>query len=627
MRRSLLALLLVTIVVSPVAPATADDGTTDTDYGRMILVLDSSGSMAEPAGSGSTTKIQAAQTALDGVVDDLPDDAYVGLRVYGATVFSKSQPGACQDSQLVVPPGTDNRDDLHSALEDYQPYGETPIGYALEQAAKDIGAEGTRSIVLVSDGEATCAPDPCKVAGRLADRGIDLQIDVVGLAVDGKARAQLRCVASRGNGTYYDADSADEIADSLQTASERAVRPFALEGTPVRGGLTMADATPVTPGRWVDSVGENGSRKGERWYSIERTMRGSTISIGVSSLGSSGASTDTIEVATSGPDGTPCGLGNDLKQLNASELLGAEVQVGKGTSHDSEACRGNEVLVTISRNVGGIGDGTAPYALRVMEEPPVTGVGALPGPLNAYDAPFTPPHVTGRAKPVTAGTSFGTATPLTSGRYSSDIVPGETQVYAVDLDYGQSLAVRASAPTSRAVDNAFWVFWPWTQLDVFGPLGGDQTVSQDSDPFGRPVTDVDNVMTLGLPEIRYRNRESYGGTGSVAGTYYLVYSLDTDPDGADLEIPYRLDVEVRGTPHGQPTYADGASPLGTDTSSPSATPTDNPTSDSEQGGAGEATPSTEGDGPPITTLAAVGLLLVAAACAVGGVLVLRRGRS
>jgi len=27
------------------------------------------------------------------------------LRVYGATVFDKSKPGACQDSQLVVPAG------------------------------------------------------------------------------------------------------------------------------------------------------------------------------------------------------------------------------------------------------------------------------------------------------------------------------------------------------------------------------------------------------------------------------------------------------------------------------------------------------------------------------------------
>src|SRR6478735_259230 len=147
--------------------STTDAGTeTDTDYARMILVLDSSGSMAEPA--GSSTKIEAARQALGTVVDGLPDEAYVGLRVYGATVFSRDQKGACTDSQLVVDPATDNRDELRSALEQYQPYGETPIGDALRKAARDIGGESTRSIVLVSDGIATCEPDPCVVAGELA---------------------------------------------------------------------------------------------------------------------------------------------------------------------------------------------------------------------------------------------------------------------------------------------------------------------------------------------------------------------------------------------------------------------------------------------------------------------------
>ena len=66
----------------------------------MMLVLGASGSMAEPA-AGGQAKIDAAKSALTAVVDALPDEQPVGLRVYGATVFSASEPGACTDSQKV----------------------------------------------------------------------------------------------------------------------------------------------------------------------------------------------------------------------------------------------------------------------------------------------------------------------------------------------------------------------------------------------------------------------------------------------------------------------------------------------------------------------------------------------
>jgi len=207
--------------VAPVTAAALDDP--EGGYGRLMLVLDSSGSMSEPAGGGET-KIVAAKSALSTLVKDLPNEAEVGLRVFGAEVFSRTDAGSCEDTQQIVEPSTDNREQLLDAIDDYEPYGETPIPSALREAAKDLGDEGPRSIVLVSDGESTCAPDPCEVSAELAGQGIDLQIDVVGLSVSGKARDQLQCVADKGNGTYYDADDADAIVDQLtRWASEPSV--------------------------------------------------------------------------------------------------------------------------------------------------------------------------------------------------------------------------------------------------------------------------------------------------------------------------------------------------------------------------------------------------------------------
>jgi len=92
------------------------------DPGRMVLVLDSSGSMKERTGAGET-KIAAAREALTAVIGSLPDEQAVGLRVYGAEVFSRDDPGACTDSRLVVPVETGNRDRLREAVGRYTPYG------------------------------------------------------------------------------------------------------------------------------------------------------------------------------------------------------------------------------------------------------------------------------------------------------------------------------------------------------------------------------------------------------------------------------------------------------------------------------------------------------------------------
>ena len=217
--------------------------------------------MKERAAAGET-KIAAAKKALNRVIGSLPDDQSVGLRVYGAKVFSRDQPGACTDSQLVVPVDTSNRDKLRSAVASYRPYGETPIGHALQEAGKDLGGEGKRTIVLVSDGEPTCDPDPCEVARDLSQQGVDLKIDVVGLDVDGAARDKLRCIAGAGNGTYYDVDSSEEFAASLEKLATRARKQASKRAkTTIARARTQAGTRPSTRPTSEGAIPSPGRRK------------------------------------------------------------------------------------------------------------------------------------------------------------------------------------------------------------------------------------------------------------------------------------------------------------------------------------------------------------------------------
>ncbi|MFF8835603.1 hypothetical protein [Streptomyces sp. NPDC015130] len=62
----------------------------------------------------------------------------------------------------------------------FKAVGFTPIGVSLREAAKDLGTRGKRRVVLVSDGDDTCAPPPPgEVARELKAQGIDLAVDVV----------------------------------------------------------------------------------------------------------------------------------------------------------------------------------------------------------------------------------------------------------------------------------------------------------------------------------------------------------------------------------------------------------------------------------------------------------------
>ncbi|WP_114422774.1 VWA domain-containing protein [Nocardioides houyundeii] len=83
----LLGLGLGVLALPVPAHATVAEGE---EAGRMVLVLDSSGSMKEQA--GGTTKIQAAKEALGLVVEQLPEDAEVGIRVFGAESSTAASP-------------------------------------------------------------------------------------------------------------------------------------------------------------------------------------------------------------------------------------------------------------------------------------------------------------------------------------------------------------------------------------------------------------------------------------------------------------------------------------------------------------------------------------------------------
>ena len=163
----------------------------------VILVVDASKSMKADDGSGQP-KMAAAKAALNTLVDELPDDAKVGLRIYGSEVSGTGKAAGCADTKLVSPVAPLDRPGLKSAIDAITPKGFTPIGRSLQSAAQDLGTAKQKTVVLVSDGGDNCAPPaPCGVARDLAKGGVALKIQAVGFQVASSAR---KPKAEIGNG-------------------------------------------------------------------------------------------------------------------------------------------------------------------------------------------------------------------------------------------------------------------------------------------------------------------------------------------------------------------------------------------------------------------------------------------
>ncbi|MFG2884667.1 VWA domain-containing protein [Streptomyces sp. NPDC048297] len=232
---------------------------------KVELVLDVSGSMRTRDIDGGS-RMAAAKQAFNEVLDATPEEVQLGIRTLGANYRGNDRKTGCTDTAQLYPVGPLDRTDAKTAVATLAPTGWTPIGPALQKAAGDLeGGDGTRRIVLISDGEDTCQPlDPCEVAREIAAKGIGLTIDTLGLVPNAKTRDQLSCIADATGGTYTDVRHKEELSDRVGELVDRAadpvVTPVATEGTD-----QCASAPALTSGLYTDRE-EFGQ---QRWYKVD----------------------------------------------------------------------------------------------------------------------------------------------------------------------------------------------------------------------------------------------------------------------------------------------------------------------------------------------------------------------
>jgi len=527
-----------------------------------MLVLDGSGSMKQ-ADPGSGTKIDAAKNALNRFIGSAPAEAEVGLTVYGTGTGSgdAEKEAGCRDVQVLQQPRTIDRAALTAAVNGIQPSGYTPIGTALRTAADALPDSGPRAVVLVSDGEDTCAPpDPCEVAKELAAAGTQIVVHAVGFDVDEASRHQLTCIAQATGGTYSDAPDGKALERILPRVTATALRTYESAGTPIAGGPAW-DAAPVAePGQHLDTIGQGETR----YYAVDVPDGATAYFSGTLSFPHVPPvdrydDFNSLQMRVFGEGGQDCyevesqqvSMSSDGVALTIAKAWDGATEPKQG-SGDLDACRGGGryyFALTWDR-----ASEAMPERLPVELIAGVEPAAADGGPVEVLPAvSFAEPS--GAGTPVTGGGSFNVAAPLAGGgRYTDVLQRGEFVFYRVKLDWGQGLAyrVRFAEAGGNGTDNISNV-----ETTVYNPYRAE--VDSDTTVFAGSGAQLPGDGALATVPVRYHNREADDvdvRSQAVAGWYYIAVKLGTTAvAGDDVPVPVTLDLTVDGTPEPGPVYA------------------------------------------------------------------------
>jgi Mg-chelatase subunit ChlD len=225
---------------------------------NLEIILDASGSMKLPL--GKKTRWTTALDVLKEVVEKLPDDFNVGLRVYGHREASTS-PRTCTDTELVLPLAKLNRAAILAAATGLKPRGETPLVYSVLQTASDLKAARGGTVILITDGEESCKGDPPAAAKQLQASGIDVTLNVVGFTLtDKKVLAQLTAFAEATGGRYFAAQSGEALARAVLMAAVEKFSYVILDaaGRTVASGDAGASSEELPPGDYKVVVNAGG---------------------------------------------------------------------------------------------------------------------------------------------------------------------------------------------------------------------------------------------------------------------------------------------------------------------------------------------------------------------------------
>lgn len=194
-----------------------------------ILAIDVSHSML------TDNRFGEAQLAAKAFLDAAPDDLYVGIVTFSDKVTVAQEPSLDRaESARVIDALTVSR--------------QTRLYDGLLEAIDASGGEGSRSLLVLSDGRDTSDTEVKTVTGRIGVSHV--KVDVVALGLSAEETAVLQQLADAGNGTVISADDPAALTQVFADEAEAIARQILISATP-----PAADAAEGTLAVTVDAGG------------------------------------------------------------------------------------------------------------------------------------------------------------------------------------------------------------------------------------------------------------------------------------------------------------------------------------------------------------------------------------
>lgn len=217
----------------------------------VYIILDASGSMLKKQENGDRRITTAKQALHVLLTETLPSGVPTAIRAFGHI-----KADSC-DGEIVLPLEPLNAESALKVVNSITPknLAKTAIADSLSRVADDLATvTGPKTVILLTDGEETCKGDPEKSIQNLTKEGIDVQVNIVGFAIDEFGLKQtFERWAHLGNGHYIDAQNSEELKKAITDASGDAYQ-VRQDGKVIVSGIVNGDVISLLPGKYFLEV-------------------------------------------------------------------------------------------------------------------------------------------------------------------------------------------------------------------------------------------------------------------------------------------------------------------------------------------------------------------------------------
>jgi hypothetical protein len=213
---------------------------------ELMILLDASSSMSAPGTGGTqTTKFREVQSSITQLLQALPADVAVGLRVVGGT-----QTADCYYSYRYFSPATGIRSDIQSQIESISPAGERGLYQGIQDSLDDLLLSRTnadRVLLVITDGGDDCDQDFSILASSYEYMGDRPRLFICGLDLSNSVDEELGDFASRMGGRLTTFDNIQDLTRSLLGFAQEFENNFRISlqdttGQAVAGDIVVRNA-------------------------------------------------------------------------------------------------------------------------------------------------------------------------------------------------------------------------------------------------------------------------------------------------------------------------------------------------------------------------------------------------